>query len=122
MNRQLTVIIEREGDGYVSFCPDIDVASQGATVQEAAANARYQGAEASFSILDGALLSGSTYLGKSRLVQAWIEIHREDLIADWQLAVNGEAPLPPGRGRHRAVRGQLRARMKMEVRLSGNRN
>ena len=38
MNRQLTVIIEREGDGYVSFCPDIDVASQGATVQEASAN------------------------------------------------------------------------------------
>jgi predicted RNase H-like HicB family nuclease len=40
MNRQLTVIIEREGDGYVSFCPDIDVASQGATVQEAKANLR----------------------------------------------------------------------------------
>jgi hypothetical protein len=57
-------------------------------------HARYQGAEASFSILDGALLSGSISLSKSRLVQAWIEIHRDDLIADWQLAVNGEAPLP----------------------------
>jgi predicted RNase H-like HicB family nuclease len=40
MNRQLTVIIEREGDGYVSFCPDIDVASQGAMVQEASVNVR----------------------------------------------------------------------------------
>ena len=27
-----------------------------------------------------------------RLVQAWIEIHRDDLMADWTLAVNGEAP------------------------------
>jgi hypothetical protein len=28
--RQLTAIIEREGDGYVSLCPEVDVASQGA--------------------------------------------------------------------------------------------
>lgn len=27
---------------------------------------------------------------KIRLIQAWIEIHREELMADWQLAVNGE--------------------------------
>lgn len=40
MTRQFTAIIEREGDGYVSFCPEIDVASQGATVQEASANLR----------------------------------------------------------------------------------
>ena len=29
---------------------------------------------------------------KVRMVQAWIEIHREDLLADWELAVNGQAP------------------------------
>ena len=29
---------------------------------------------------------------KTKLVQAWIEIHREALMADWELAVNGEAP------------------------------
>jgi predicted RNase H-like HicB family nuclease len=40
MNKHLTAIIEREGDGYVSLCPEIDVASQGATVQEASANLR----------------------------------------------------------------------------------
>lgn len=40
MNRQLTAIIEREGDGYVSLCPEIDVASQGATIQEASENLR----------------------------------------------------------------------------------
>lgn len=35
---QLTAVIEREGDGYVSLCPEIDVASQGGTVDEARAN------------------------------------------------------------------------------------
>ncbi len=29
---------------------------------------------------------------KVRMVQAWIEIHREDLLADWELTVNGQAP------------------------------
>ena len=38
MNRQLTAIIEREGDGYVSLCPEVDVASQGDTVDEARKN------------------------------------------------------------------------------------
>lgn len=38
MNRQLTAIIEREGDGYVALCPEVDVASQGMTVSEARAN------------------------------------------------------------------------------------
>ena len=43
-----------------------------------------------FSINDGEILAGSLPSGKTRLVQAWIEIHREELMADWQLAVNGE--------------------------------
>jgi predicted RNase H-like HicB family nuclease len=40
VHKQLTVIIEREGDGYVSLCPQLDVASQGDTVQEARENLR----------------------------------------------------------------------------------
>ena len=40
MERELTAIIEREGDGYVAFCPEVDVASQGDTVDEARANLR----------------------------------------------------------------------------------
>lgn len=40
MQKQLTVIIEREGDGYVSLCPEVDVASQGATIEEARDNLR----------------------------------------------------------------------------------
>ena len=35
-----TAIVEKEGDGYVSLCPELDVASQGATVEEATANLR----------------------------------------------------------------------------------
>jgi predicted RNase H-like HicB family nuclease len=34
----MTAIIEREGDGYVSLCPELDIASQGGTVEEARDN------------------------------------------------------------------------------------
>jgi len=36
--RRLTAIIEREEDGYVALCPELDIASQGDTVEEARAN------------------------------------------------------------------------------------
>jgi predicted RNase H-like HicB family nuclease len=35
---QLTAIIEREGDGYVALCPELDIASQGTTVESARLN------------------------------------------------------------------------------------
>jgi len=38
MTRQLTAIIEKEGDGYVALCPQVDVASQGDTVGQAREN------------------------------------------------------------------------------------
>lgn len=38
MNRQLTAIVEREGDGYVALCPEVDVVSQGDTVSDARDN------------------------------------------------------------------------------------
>ena len=38
MIRQLTAIIEKEGDGYVALCPELDVASQGDTIDEARRN------------------------------------------------------------------------------------
>lgn len=37
-SRRLTAIIEREGDGYVSLCPELDIASQGDSIEEARAN------------------------------------------------------------------------------------
>lgn len=40
MRKQLTTVIEREGDGYVSLCPDVAIASQGATIEEARDNFR----------------------------------------------------------------------------------
>lgn len=38
--RSFTAIIEREDDGYVATCPELDIASQGDTVADARANLR----------------------------------------------------------------------------------
>lgn len=38
MKRQITAIIEREDDGYVALCPELDIASQGDSIEEARAN------------------------------------------------------------------------------------
>jgi len=38
MQKQLTAIIERESNGYVSLCPELDIASQGDTIEEARIN------------------------------------------------------------------------------------
>ena len=38
MTRKLTAIIEREGDGYVALCPEVDIASQGGSIEEAKRN------------------------------------------------------------------------------------
>ena len=40
MSRQLTAIIQREGDGFVALCPELDVASQGDTIEAARENLR----------------------------------------------------------------------------------
>ena len=36
--QQLTAIIEREGEGYVGLCPELDIASQGDTIEAARTN------------------------------------------------------------------------------------
>jgi predicted RNase H-like HicB family nuclease len=36
--QQFTAIIEREGDGYISLCPELDIASQGDNIEEARRN------------------------------------------------------------------------------------
>lgn len=38
MTQKLTAIIEKEGDGYVSLCPELDIASQGDTIEQARDN------------------------------------------------------------------------------------
>ena len=55
-------------------------------------HAEYQGEIAVYSIPDGELLAGSISPKKAKLVVAWIEIHKEDLLADWELVVNGRTP------------------------------
>lgn len=51
-------------------------------------HAEYQGQLAVYSIVDGVLLAGSLPSNKHKLVVAWIEIHQEELMADWNLAAN----------------------------------
>ena len=53
---------------------------------------RYQGEEASVAIADGSLFDGALPQKQLKMVQAWIEIHKEELLVDWELAVNGEEP------------------------------
>jgi Domain of unknown function (DUF4160) len=53
-------------------------------------HAMYQGTEAVFSIETAELLDGKFPLRQTRLVQAWIELRREELIADWSLAIQGQ--------------------------------
>lgn len=55
-------------------------------------HARYRGSEAAISIEDGDVLDGSLPSKQLKMVQAWIEIHKEELFVDWDLAVNGETP------------------------------
>ena len=53
-------------------------------------HAKYQGQEAVISIPEGELLEGDIKPNKMKLIQAWIEIHQEELMADWELALQGE--------------------------------
>lgn len=55
-------------------------------------HARYQNEEVVIGISDGSVLEGKLPPGKLRLVLAWVEIHRDDLLADWELAVSGQPP------------------------------
>lgn len=53
---------------------------------------RYQGYKASIAIDDGRLLAGDFPPRQLRMVQVWTDIHRDELMADWELAVNGDEP------------------------------
>ena len=55
-------------------------------------HAKYAEFEASISIDDGDILAGKLPRKQLRLVQAWIELHRDELIADWEISIGGENP------------------------------
>jgi len=55
-------------------------------------HAYYQNFKAIIDIVSGEVTDGSLPTKQTKLVLAWTEIHKEELIANWQLASNGELP------------------------------
>ena len=51
---------------------------------------RYHDHEAVTAIEDGVVLEGDLPGNKMKLIQAWVELHKDDLIANWSLAISGE--------------------------------
>jgi hypothetical protein len=57
-------------------------------------HAYYQDLAAIFDVRTGEITGGSLPPKQTKLVLAWVEIHKEELQADWELASNGELPFP----------------------------
>jgi hypothetical protein len=57
-------------------------------------HADYQGNVAVYSIVEAVVLAGSLPANKHKLVVAWLAIHQQELLANWELAVNGKSPFP----------------------------
>jgi hypothetical protein len=55
-------------------------------------HAKYQDHEVVLSLPDGKVLEGELPPAKMRLLLAWVEIHKDELLADWELAVSGQQP------------------------------
>jgi hypothetical protein len=53
---------------------------------------RYAEFKVSIDIETAEILEGEIPKRQLRLIQAWIEIHRDELMADWALAVEGNTP------------------------------
>lgn len=54
-------------------------------------HAEYQGNMAVYQIPDGEVLAGGLPAKRHKLVVAWIEIHQDSLMTNWELAINGKA-------------------------------
>jgi hypothetical protein len=55
-------------------------------------HAKYQEHEVVVSIPEGDVLEGNFPKSKMKLLQAWIELHQDELVANWELAVSGQQP------------------------------
>ncbi|MEY3867455.1 MAG: hypothetical protein RLZZ338_1346 [Cyanobacteriota bacterium] len=73
--QQFTAIIEREGDGYVALCPELDIASQGDSI-ESAKNNLIEAMQLFFEVADPSEARSRTY-SPSRFCD------RKDAIALW---------------------------------------
>lgn len=52
----------------------------------------YQDDEVIVAMPDGEVLEGKIPKSKMKLLQAWTEIHKDELMANWELAVSGQQP------------------------------
>jgi uncharacterized protein DUF4160 len=57
-------------------------------------HAYYQDNVAVFSISPVEIVTGSVPLRQQRLVEAWAELHQDELLADWKLLQEGKRPAP----------------------------
>ncbi len=55
-------------------------------------HAKFSGKKAIIAIDDGFIFESDIPANKMKLVQAWIEIHKKELMDDWLLAVSGRKP------------------------------
>ncbi len=53
---------------------------------------KYQEDEVVVGLPNGEVLEGNIPNTKMKLLQAWIELHKDELLADWELAVSGQQP------------------------------
>jgi len=53
---------------------------------------RYQGTKAIFNIETCEIIEGDLPKKQQKLVSAWMEIHKDELLADWELALDGQQP------------------------------
>jgi len=49
----------------------------------------YQDHRAVFDIKDAKLLDGSLPKNKQKMIEVWMDLHKEELLADWELAIDG---------------------------------
>ena len=57
-------------------------------------HAVYAGEEAAVAIEDGAIIAGQLPRRATKLLTEWINLHRDELLANWRAAVNNEAVFP----------------------------
>jgi hypothetical protein len=55
-------------------------------------HAYYQDSKAIIDIIKGEITDGNLPAKQLKLVSAWVELHKDELFADWQLCQNGEEP------------------------------
>ncbi len=53
---------------------------------------KYQEDEVVVELPNGEVLEGNIPNTKMKLLQAWIELHKDELLADWELAASGQQP------------------------------